>query len=68
MTLHRHLRWSEAFTRQVVRQADGRDLVEPVGEQLELTPAGRDRAQHDVVGRRGQAPDDRPPTLHASSS
>ena len=50
-TLHRHLRWSESFTRQVVRQADGRDLVEPAGEQLVLTPAGRDRAQHDVVGR-----------------
>jgi manganese/zinc/iron transport system permease protein len=52
-TLNRHLRWSEGFTRQVVRQASARDLVEPAGELVALTTAGRDRAQHAVVGRSG---------------
>jgi len=51
MTLHRHLRWSEGFTRQVVRQADSHRLVEPAGEMVALTEAGRERAQHAVVGR-----------------
>ncbi len=48
-TLHRHLQWSEGFTRQVVRSADGSDLVARVGELLELTSAGRQRAQRAVV-------------------
>lgn len=50
-TLHHHLRWSEGFTRQVVRQAEQRDLVVGAGELVALTDAGRDRAQHAVVGR-----------------
>jgi len=49
-TLHRHLRWSESHTRQVVRQARDQLLVEPAGELLALTSRGRDRAQHAVVG------------------
>lgn len=48
-TLHRHLRWSEGFTRQVVRSANGHDLVARAGELLELTDDGRTRASHDVV-------------------
>lgn len=50
-TLNRHLRWSEGFTRQVVRQAGSRDLVEPAGELVALTDVGRERAQRAVVGR-----------------
>jgi manganese/zinc/iron transport system permease protein len=50
-TLNRHLRWSEGFTRQVVRQARSRDLVEPAGELVALTAVGRESAQRAVVGR-----------------
>jgi len=50
-TLHHHLRWSEGFTRQVVREADSRRLVEPAGEMVTLTDTGHERAQHAVVGR-----------------
>ena len=49
-TLHRHLQWSESHTRQIVRLASARELVNEAGELLELTAAGRDRAQLDVVG------------------
>jgi len=48
-TLHRHLRWSESHTRNVVRAADRRDLVVRPGELLELTSLGRDQAQSDIV-------------------
>jgi len=48
-TLNRHLRWSEAFTRQVVRSADGDELVKRAGELLELTESGRRQALRDVV-------------------
>jgi manganese/zinc/iron transport system permease protein len=50
-TLNHHLRWSEGFTRQVVRHATSRNLVKPAGELVALTASGRDRAQHAVVGR-----------------
>jgi len=50
-TLHRHLRWSEGFTRQVAREAEQRDLAVGAGELVELTEAGRERAQHAVAGR-----------------
>jgi len=50
--LHHHLRWSESFTRQVAREAELRRLVAPSGELVALSDAGRDRAQHAVVGRR----------------
>ena len=50
-TLHRHLRWSEGFTRQVARQAEQRGLVAPAGELVTLTDTGHERAQHAVVGR-----------------
>ena len=49
--LHHHLRWSESFTRQVAREAELRRLVAPSGELVALSDAGRDRAQHAVVGR-----------------
>jgi manganese/zinc/iron transport system permease protein len=48
-TLHRHLRWAERHTLQVIRAADRRALVARAGELLELTPEGRIRAQRDVV-------------------
>ena len=48
-TLNRHLRWSEAFTRQVVRSADRDELVKRAGELLELTESGRRQALRDVV-------------------
>jgi manganese/zinc/iron transport system permease protein len=49
-TLHRHLQWSEAHTRQIVRHAGSRGFVEMSGELLAPTPAGRDLAQRAVVG------------------
>ncbi len=49
-TLHRHLRWSESHTRQVVRQAMSERLVEHAGELLALTSTGRDQAQHAIIG------------------
>jgi manganese/zinc/iron transport system permease protein len=52
-TLHHHLQWSPAFTRQVVRRADSQRLTEHSGELLVLTLAGRDLAQHAVVGDGG---------------
>jgi len=50
-TLHHHLRWGDGFTRQVVRQAEQRDLAVGAGELVALTDSGRERAQHAVVGR-----------------
>jgi manganese/zinc/iron transport system permease protein len=50
VTLHRHLQWTEAHTRQVVRHARSQELVEMSGELLVLTESGRDLAQHAVVG------------------
>ena len=47
--LHRHLQWSVPFTRQVVRFATGRRLVQPSGELLELTARGREVAQDALV-------------------
>jgi manganese/zinc/iron transport system permease protein len=48
-TLHRHLKWSERHTQRVVRAAGDRGLVKRIGELLELTSSGRNRAQRDVV-------------------
>jgi hypothetical protein len=49
-TLHQHLQWGEAFTRQVVRHAGSRQLVAEAGALLQLSEAGRDLAQQAVVG------------------
>ena len=49
-SLHRHLRWSEARTRQVVREAAGRGLVSRAGELLHATAEGRVVADVAVVG------------------
>jgi manganese/zinc/iron transport system permease protein len=47
--LHRHLRWSEARTRQVVREAESRDLVTRTGELVLATAAGRHLAEDAIV-------------------
>jgi manganese/zinc/iron transport system permease protein len=49
-SLHRHLQWSEARTRQVVREAENRELVARVGEILRATADGRQLAEVAVVG------------------
>jgi len=49
-TLHQHLQWGQAFTRQVVRHAGSRQLVAEAGALLQLSKAGRDLAQQAVVG------------------
>jgi manganese/zinc/iron transport system permease protein len=48
--LHRHLRWRSGETRQVVRQAEERELVERRGELLVLTETGHRLAQRAVTG------------------
>jgi manganese/zinc/iron transport system permease protein len=48
--LHRHLKWSEGQTRQVVRTAEQRALVERTGELLYATVHGRRLADVSVVG------------------
>jgi manganese/zinc/iron transport system permease protein len=47
--LHRHLQWSVPFTRQVIRDAAGRDLVVPGSELLELTARGRALAESSLI-------------------
>ncbi len=49
-TLHRHLRWSEARTRHVVREAEARQLVRRVGEIVSATSDGRRLAEIAVIG------------------
>ncbi len=49
-TLHRHLRWSEGHTRQVIRHATSHGFADLSGELLVLTESGRDLAQYAVVG------------------
>jgi manganese/zinc/iron transport system permease protein len=44
-SLHRHLQWSEARTRQVVREAEKRTLVARTGEVLYATADGRRLAE-----------------------
>ncbi len=53
--LHRHLRWSEARTRQVVREALNRSLVRRSGELLRATGEGRFLADAAVVGETGDS-------------
>lgn len=50
VTLHHHLRWGEARTRQVVRHATARSVVAEAGGLLRLTGTGRELAQRAVVG------------------
>jgi manganese/zinc/iron transport system permease protein len=51
--LHRHLRWSEARTRQVVREAEARALVVRAGGMLRATADGRSLADIAIVGETG---------------
>ncbi|MCK5376999.1 MAG: metal ABC transporter permease [Acidobacteria bacterium] len=48
--IHQHLRWSEARTRQVLRQAEERHLVERWGELLRATADGTHLAEAALVG------------------
>ena len=47
--LRAHMRWDEAFARRAVRWAVAHDLVKRSGEQLKLTPLGRERAKQVMV-------------------
>lgn len=49
-SLHRHLQWGEARTRQVVREAEGQDLVARAGDLLHATAGGRKLAEVAVIG------------------
>jgi manganese/zinc/iron transport system permease protein len=49
-SLHRHLQWSEARTRQIVREAEGKGLVARAGDLLHATVDGRQLAEAAVVG------------------
>ncbi len=48
-SLHRHLRWGESRTRQVVREAGNRALVERSDELLRATEAGRYLAEAAIL-------------------
>ena len=48
-SLHRHLRWGESRTRQVMREAGNRDLVEESGELVRVTEAGRYLAEAAIL-------------------
>ncbi len=48
--LHRHLRWSSGETRQVVRHAGDRGLLEARDDLLVLSPAGRRLAGRALTG------------------
>ena len=52
VSLHRHLQWSETRTRQVVREAEGRELVSRSEDLLYATAKGRSLADVAVVGER----------------
>ena len=49
-SLHRHLRGSEARIRQVVREAESRELVSRAGDLLNATSEGRHLAEVAVIG------------------
>ncbi|MEJ2582718.1 MAG: metal ABC transporter permease [Acidobacteriota bacterium] len=49
-SLHRHLQWSESRIRQVVREAEARELVTQAGEILHATAEGRTLAEVSVIG------------------
>jgi manganese/zinc/iron transport system permease protein len=51
-SLHLHLQWSEARTRQVVREAEARELVARAGDLLQATSEGRSLADVAVIGER----------------
>lgn len=48
--LHRHLQWSEARTRQVVGEAEQRNLVTRAGDLVMATTDGRRLAEAAIVG------------------
>lgn len=49
-TVHAHLQWDAAFTRQVVARAERQRLIERRGQQLVLTERGRRMARLTFVG------------------
>jgi manganese/zinc/iron transport system permease protein len=49
-SLHRHLKWSESRTRQVVREAQSREFVTRVDDLLHATTEGRLLAEVAVIG------------------
>jgi manganese/zinc/iron transport system permease protein len=49
-SLHRHLQWSDARTRQVVREAESRALVNRIDDLLRATADGRELAEVAVIG------------------
>ena len=49
-SLHRHLQWGENRTRQVVREAESRELVARAGDLLYATAEGGSLADVAVVG------------------
>ncbi|MCG6950353.1 MAG: metal ABC transporter permease [Acidobacteria bacterium] len=49
-SLHRHLQWSESRIRQVVREAEARELVTRAGEILHATAEGKTLAEVAVIG------------------
>lgn len=49
-SLHRHLQWSEARTRQVVREAENRKLIGRTDDLLHATADGRQLAEVAVIG------------------
>jgi manganese/zinc/iron transport system permease protein len=46
-----HLRWSPAFTTQVIQRARQSGVVKPVKDRLELTEAGRKRASQEFIAQ-----------------
>jgi len=48
-SLHRHLQWSEARTRQIIREAEGRNLVAQAGDLLRATADGRQLAEAAIL-------------------
>ena len=49
-SLHRHMQWSEARTRQVVREAEDRMLVRRADDLLFATAEGRSLADVALIG------------------
>ena len=47
--LQDHLAWEKSFAEGVVSRATSKNLLQPVGEYLELTPSGRALAQKAIV-------------------
>ena len=48
-SLHRHMQWSEARTRQVIREAESRQLVVRTDDLLSSTADGRRLAESAIL-------------------